>query len=107
MKPVSATESTASIAPDESRDSKPPDGSVPVARTGGIAVGRFPGKGRGVVAQRHFGAHETIERAPVLVVPAEEAPLIRQTRLANYYFEWGADCQQAAIALGCGSLYNH
>jgi SET domain-containing protein len=32
---------------------------------------------------------------------------VRQTRLAHYYFEWGDDCQQAAIALGYGSLYNH
>jgi uncharacterized protein len=72
-----------------------------------ISIRNFPGKGRGVVAERHIPAGATIERPPVLVVPASEAPLIRDTRLAHYYFEWGDDCKQAAIALGYGSLYNH
>jgi hypothetical protein len=72
-----------------------------------VAVTTIPNKGRGVVALRPFAAGETIERPPVIVIPREEAPLIRDTRLAHYYFEWGDDCQQAAIALGCGSLYNH
>jgi SET domain-containing protein len=72
-----------------------------------LAIHYFPGKGRGVVATRPFQAGETIERPPVLVIPAREAPLIRDTRLAHYYFEWGDDCKQAAIALGNGSLYNH
>ena len=72
-----------------------------------ISIRHFPGKGRGVVAERKFQAGETIERPPVLVIPADEAPLIRDTRLAHYYFEWGDDCKQAAIALGYGSLYNH
>src|SRR5438552_285271 len=72
-----------------------------------IEVQDFPGKGRGVVAQRTFYAGEIIERPPVIVIPADEAPLIRDTRLAHYYFEWGDDCKQAAIALGYGSLYNH
>jgi SET domain-containing protein len=72
-----------------------------------VAIRLFPGKGRGVVAQRPFRAGETIERPPVIVIAAEEAPLIRDTKLAHYYFEWGDDCRQAAIALGYGSLYNH
>jgi hypothetical protein len=72
-----------------------------------LSVTEFPGKGRGVVAQRRFRAGETVERPPVLVIPAKEAPLIRDTRLAHYYFEWGDDYKQAAIALGFGSLYNH
>ena len=72
-----------------------------------ISIRNFPGKGRGVVAERHIPADATIERPPVLVVPACEAKLIRDTRLAHYYFEWGDDCKQAAIALGYGSLYNH
>src|SRR5687767_889523 len=72
-----------------------------------IAIRQIPGKGRGVVAERQFGAGDTIERPPVLVISADEAPIIRDTRLAHYYFEWGDDCKQAAIALGYGSLYNH
>jgi SET domain-containing protein len=72
-----------------------------------ITVRHIPNKGRGVVALRPFVAGETIERPPVIVIPKEQAPLIRETRLAHYYFEWGEDCQEAAIALGFGSLYNH
>lgn len=73
----------------------------------GIGIQCFSGKGRGVVAKRPLRAGESIERPPVIVISADEAPLIRDTRLAHYYFEWGEDCRQAAIALGYGSLYNH
>lgn len=48
-----------------------------------------------------------IERAPVLVLSAADCETIRQTHLRSYYFEWGEDDTQAAIALGYGSLYNH
>jgi SET domain-containing protein len=72
-----------------------------------IAVAHLPGKGRGVVARRNFAAGQTIERSPVIAVSRDDVARIRQTRLAQYYFEWGEDCQQGAIALGCGSLYNH
>lgn len=72
-----------------------------------IAIEHFPGKGRGVVARRHFCADETIERSPVIVIPREQVGLIRETRLGSYYYEWGHDCRQGAIALGYGSLYNH
>jgi len=80
---------------------------VPLRTSSPIAVEHFPGKGRGVVAQRPFEPGQTIERCPVLVIPADEVPLVRQTRLGSYYFEWGDDCRQGAIALGYGSLYNH
>jgi uncharacterized protein len=72
-----------------------------------LAIERFPVKGRGVVAIHTFRAGERIERASVIVVPPEDVPLIRRTRLVSYYYEWGDDSQAAAIALGCGSLYNH
>jgi uncharacterized protein len=72
-----------------------------------IAIQHFPGKGRGVVAQRPFRKGELIERAPVIVISRNEAPLIRDTCLAHYYYEWGDDDRSAAIALGYGSLYNH
>jgi uncharacterized protein len=72
-----------------------------------IKIAELPNKGRGVLATSLFVAGQTIERCPVIVIPASETPLIRDTRLAHYYFEWGDDCKQAAIALGFGSLYNH
>ena len=33
--------------------------------------------------------------------------IIHQTDLHDYYFLWGEDEKQCAIALGFGSLYNH
>ena len=72
-----------------------------------ITFRHFEGKGRGVVARRDFRAGDLIERAPVIAIPAEQVPLIKQTRLGSYYFEWGDDCTQGAIALGHSSLYNH
>ncbi|MDX1944850.1 MAG: SET domain-containing protein [Pirellulaceae bacterium] len=72
-----------------------------------ITFQHFEGKGRGVVACRDFRAGELIERAPVIPIPADELSLLQQTRLGSYYFEWGNDCRQGAIALGHSSLYNH
>jgi len=59
------------------------------------------------VAQRAFAVGELVERAPVIVLTPEELAQIRGTLLARYYFEWGADEESGALALGYGSLYNH
>ncbi len=72
-----------------------------------ISVKDSPGKGRGVFAQKYFKKGEIIETCPVLVFPAEEVEAFEFTRLYDYYFAWGADSKEAAIALGYGSLYNH
>jgi uncharacterized protein len=61
--------------------------------------------GRGVFATRGFAAGDTVERCPVVIVPAAERPLLDGTHLFNYYFAWAGEA--AAIALGYGSLYNH
>ncbi len=78
-----------------------------VTSNGPLAVVHFPGKGRGVVALRPFAAGELIERAPVVIVPAREVPTLSATALGRYYYEWGEQDEQAALALGFGSLYNH
>ncbi|BAZ29942.1 nuclear protein SET [Cylindrospermum sp. NIES-4074] len=62
-------------------------------------------KGRGVFAQKSFLKGEVIERASVVVIPAEQVKLIDQTVLSNYYYDW--QDQAAAIALGLVSLINH
>ena len=72
-----------------------------------ISVKDSPGKGRGVFAQRNFKKGEVIETCPVIVLPAEEIDSLELTELYNYYFAWGPDSKDAAIALGYGSLYNH
>lgn len=61
-------------------------------------------KGRGVVALSPIAKGEVFESAPVIVVPGEQSGVLRQTALSSYYYEWGDD---AAIALGYGSVYNH
>lgn len=58
-----------------------------------------------VFATCAFAAGDTVERCPVLVVPAAERHLLDSTHLFNYYFYW--EGAAAAIALGYGSLYNH
>ncbi|MFN8331640.1 MAG: SET domain-containing protein [Saprospiraceae bacterium] len=37
----------------------------------------------------------------------KEVDAIHHTELHDYYFIWGEEDEQAAIALGYGSLYNH
>ena len=70
-----------------------------------LIVGNTKLKGRGVFAQKRFLKGEVIERAPVVVIPAEQIQLIDQTVLANYYYDW--EDKAAAIALGLSSLFNH
>lgn len=72
-----------------------------------IWVRNLEGKGRGVFALKHFAKGELIERAPVLVIPAWQRKYLDQTILYNYYFAWGENPEQEAIAMGLGSFYNH
>lgn len=66
---------------------------------------RLGTRARGVFAQRHIEAGETIELAPVIVLTRDHSKAVRATMLDDYAFEWGGGC--LALALGCGSLYNH
>ena len=54
--------------------------------------------GRGVFTTAIIPDGSIIEICPVIIIPAHEV---------DYYFIWGEDDDQAAIALGYGSLYNH
>jgi SET domain-containing protein len=77
-------------------------------QTADLEVRHLPGKGRGVFARRAFAPGEVIEYAPVImVIPAEQVPLIEVTPIMPYYYYWGADLTSAAIAGGFGSFYNH
>ena len=66
-----------------------------------------PGKGRGVFAERAFEKDEVIEKTPVNILNKEDTAVIVRTMLERYVFEWGEHRDEAAIALGHGSLYNH
>jgi uncharacterized protein len=72
-----------------------------------IAIGPTSGRGRGVFATRLIRRGETIEEAPVIVIPASQLKQILKTTLRDYYFVWGAKRDQAAVALGLCSLCNH
>ena len=70
-----------------------------------LIVGDTKLKGRGVFAQKRFVKGEVIERAPVIVIPAEQVQLVAQTLLHYYYYYW--ENQTVALALALGSLINH
>lgn len=63
--------------------------------------------GRGVFTAEAIPEGSLIEICPVVVCPPEDLPAIHHTKLHDYYFLWGEDQQECAIALGFGSLYNH
>lgn len=64
-------------------------------------------KVRGVYTSIPVSIGDLIEVCPVIVIPKVELPIIHKTILHDYYFLWGEDMDDAAIALGFGSLYNH
>jgi uncharacterized protein len=69
-----------------------------------VYVAPSPRSGYGVFAGRPFATGDILEECLVLLVSAENRALIDQTELRGYYFGWN---DGAAIALGCGSWYNH
>jgi drug/metabolite transporter (DMT)-like permease len=64
-------------------------------------------KGRGVFALQPFRYGDILERSPVIVLPADQWQICETTDLHHYAFGWGENQDQAAIALGFGSLFNH
>ncbi len=72
-----------------------------------LYIANSPGKGRGVYTDSRIDRKTLIERCPIVEVPPEEVELLELTVLHNYYFAWGKSQQQAALALGFGSIYNH
>jgi len=78
--------------------------SISTVTTNALAVFNSNGRGRGVFALKNFLAGEVIERAPVIIIPCDQWHATEKTILYNYCYAWGDD---AALALGFGSLYNH
>ena len=72
-----------------------------------IEVHAMPGKGRGIFAGNNILKDDVIERSPVILIPEPDWAQIQDTILYNYVFEWGSEGDQAALALGHVSLYNH
>lgn len=69
-----------------------------------ISTGVTKGKGRGVFAHAAIAKGALVERAPALVLTAEQYGHVEKTILADYCFSWGAE---TAIVLGHVMLYNH
>jgi len=63
--------------------------------------------GRGVFTAAPIEDGSVIEVCHVIILPKAELPIIHKTHLHDYYFLWGVEMEQCALALGYGSLYNH
>ncbi len=72
-----------------------------------IFVSISEGKDRGVFTSSDIEIDDIIEISPVIVLPASDKNKIHDSHLHDYYFLWGTELEQIAIALGYGSLYNH
>ncbi len=70
-----------------------------------ICVHEADGKGLGVFASKHFAKGETIEQAPVIILPNPQWKFLEKTDLRNHYWYW--DDQAMAFSLGYGAFYNH
>jgi len=73
----------------------------------GVRMGTVERRGRGMFARRKFLKGELIERAPVIALNEKQWPFAQKTILSDYAFDWGEHDEQAAIALGYVSIYNH
>lgn len=72
-----------------------------------LYVDRTSKKGRGVFTDAPIARGTVIESCHVLTLPARDRAALRDTALYDYYFDWGVDGRELAMALGLGSLYNH
>ena len=63
--------------------------------------------GRGIFTAAPIPEGSLIEICPVIVIPGDERQLIDKTTIYDYYFLWGEEEEDCAMALGYGSLYNH
>lgn len=64
-----------------------------------------PRHGTGVFARKFIGAGDVVEHCPVLVLEPEDARYAAEGSLSGYVYDWEGG--RSAVALGCGSLYNH
>jgi len=73
----------------------------------GLYIMEISDRGRGVFTSVDIQKDDVIEICPIIFIPKSELPIIHKTILHDYYFLWGEDMEDCAIALGYGSLYNH
>ncbi len=63
--------------------------------------------GRGVYTAQEVSKDDIIEVCPIIEISKTDLPMVHQTFLHDYYFQWDIKHGTGAIALGYGSLYNH
>ena len=73
----------------------------------GLYIAHTETRGRGVFTSVDIHEGDVIEVCNIIKIPKRELPIIHKTVLHDYYFLWGSDLEDCAIALGYGSLYNH
>ena len=73
----------------------------------GLYITNTEKKGRGVFTSVDIYEGDVIEVCNIIKIPKRELPIIHKSVLHDYYFLWGNDLEDCAIALGYGSLYNH
>ncbi|MEI7964805.1 MAG: SET domain-containing protein-lysine N-methyltransferase [Chitinophagaceae bacterium] len=64
-------------------------------------------RGRGVYTRERIPAGTVIEVSPVIVMEQKDRPMLDQTLLHDYIFEWGKNKDQCCMALGLIPMYNH
>lgn len=63
--------------------------------------------GRGVFAKHSIKKGKNIEKCPVIEISEYDMANINESILLTYFFFYGRKKEQAYIALGYGSMYNH
>lgn len=76
-------------------------------RIEGLYIAHTDTRGRGVFTSVDIHEGDVIEVCNIIKIPKRELPIIHKTVLHDYYFLWGHELEDCAIALGYGSLYNH
>lgn len=72
-----------------------------------LSIKDIKNKGRGVFTSKDIAAGEIVEVSPVLPLTEKERKEVEKTILYDYIFEWGHDTNDACVAWGYVSLYNH
>lgn len=72
-----------------------------------IANSKIKNAGRGVFASENINKNGIIEICPVILAPKSDLSNLNESIFVTYFFYFGKDKDQLAIALGFGSIYNH
>ena len=72
-----------------------------------ISKSKIPNADRGVFASNDIKKGEIIERCPIIEVSKNDTSNLKESILVTYFFYFGKNKEQVAIALGFGSIYNH